>query len=594
MSIDERLARLEETVAALAARIERIEPQSRVDPAASAPREQAARPPSRATVPNPLASKSTEWWLARAGAVLTCFALVLLYQYAVVHNWITPVVRVFAGTAVGVALFVAGTRTARRTDDTDIGMREVLLGAGLSAWYITAYAAAIFYSLISVSGARFLFLGLSLAGAWLALREKRSILANLALGVGFATPMLLPSDNPSIPVFSIYLATLTAVGLLLYLIRGWQLVLWLTFIAFWSSTASASEIACCDGSSIARMSLGLLIVAAAVAFMRVPVLRRALLATGSPLYTIPRRSESVASFQQEIARFFTRLTGRNAEDDSSALWTFILLSPLIGLLHLSWTLTNAPLWQWGLVALIAAALAWRAMSSPRDPDSEVVHVLAAGVAAWSLAGVVAVAWDIGPYPLKSQPLALMAASIHALVSLEITVRSRYAVPRRLALCTASLTLGSVVLWELIASAVNAPFESQWLIAELGAVALAAWIWWNREQLNIPRLAKFLGAGAYVALLFIDARVLGRVWQPLVTASYAVAGAALLIYARGPEGTRAMRRLGNITLVIVVARLLMVDLARVETIWRVLLFLGCGALFLLTSYRLQSSEPEKST
>jgi hypothetical protein len=39
--------------------------------------------------------------------------------------------------------------------------------------------------------------------------------------------------------------------------------------------------------------------------------------------------------------------------------------------------------------------------------------------------------------------------------------------------------------------------------------------------------------------------------------------------------------------------MLVDLAHVETIWRVLLFLGCGALFLLTSYRLQSSEPEKS-
>jgi uncharacterized membrane protein len=55
----------------------------------------------------------------------------------------------------------------------------------------------------------------------------------------------------------------------------------------------------------------------------------------------------------------------------------------------------------------------------------------------------------------------------------------------------------------------------------------------------------------------------------------------------------MRRLGSITLVLVVARLLLVDLARVETIWRVLLFLGCGALFLLTSYRLQTSEREQS-
>jgi len=39
---------------------------------------------------------------------------------------------------------------------------------------------------------------------------------------------------------------------------------------------------------------------------------------------------------------------------------------------------------------------------------------------------------------------------------------------------------------------------------------------------------------------------------------------------------------------VVARLLLVDLSSVETIWRVLLFLVCGALFLYTGYRLQPS------
>jgi uncharacterized membrane protein len=75
---------------------------------------------------------------------------------------------------------------------------------------------------------------------------------------------------------------------------------------------------------------------------------------------------------------------------------------------------------------------------------------------------------------------------------------------------------------------------------------------------------------------------------LITATYAVAGAALLILARGRTEGQALRRLGGLTLVVVVARLFMFDLARVETIWRVLLFLGCGALFLFTSHRLQES------
>jgi uncharacterized membrane protein len=45
-------------------------------------------------------------------------------------------------------------------------------------------------------------------------------------------------------------------------------------------------------------------------------------------------------------------------------------------------------------------------------------------------------------------------------------------------------------------------------------------------------------------------------------------------------------MGGVTMVIVVVRLLLVDLSTVDTIWRVLLFLVCGALFLYTGYRMQ--------
>jgi uncharacterized membrane protein len=87
-------------------------------------------------------------------------------------------------------------------------------------------------------------------------------------------------------------------------------------------------------------------------------------------------------------------------------------------------------------------------------------------------------------------------------------------------------------------------------------------------------------------MFIDARILNRIWPPLITATFAVAGAALVMLGRKHAEAQTLRRLGGFTLVVVVARLFMFDLARVETIWRVLLFLGCGALFLFTSHRLQ--------
>jgi uncharacterized membrane protein len=53
-----------------------------------------------------------------------------------------------------------------------------------------------------------------------------------------------------------------------------------------------------------------------------------------------------------------------------------------------------------------------------------------------------------------------------------------------------------------------------------------------------------------------------------------------------EGSHSvLKYLGGATMLIVVARLLLVDLSSVETIWRVLLFLVCGAVFLYTGYRM---------
>ena len=75
-------------------------------------------------------------------------------------------------------------------------------------------------------------------------------------------------------------------------------------------------------------------------------------------------------------------------------------------------------------------------------------------------------------------------------------------------------------------------------------------------------------------------------MPLVTVSYAVAGATLLVLSRQREGHGLLLKLGGLTMAAVVARLLIVDMSTVETIWRVLLFLLCGILFLYTSYKLK--------
>ena len=632
LTLEERVVRLEQSLADIAARLDSTQFSTRdhgtaapppTDTSAAdatdrrgfspeyAPPLSAARK-RRPSPPRPFATKSAEWWLARGGAVLTSLALILLYQYAVERNWITPLVRVLVGTAVGGALMISAARLAKRNADATedaIGLREVLLGAALAAWYITAYAAAVFYQLIPFATARLLFLALTILGAWLALRERRSILALLALGVGFSTPQLLPSAAPFIPAFALFIAALTAVGLVLYLMRGWQSILWLTFIAFWWLSAVAISLACCvttagvpriaGSQETARIAIALLIVAGSAAMTRVPVLRRKLIALGSSLYTKQTSSRLAESAQSVFARLVQGLTGYPgaAALDTPALWVISLSSPLLALRFLSWMWTSVPGAVWGIASLVLAILAYRLVSSAQNADDELTHVEATATALLSLAGAIWIADSLGSRAMPSSAMILIAASLHAFVAVYSLRASRFITARRLGLWTAGVALASVIFSEAVVPGSGAGgIEVGWTIAELTAVGVAVWMWWTFRSQSAPTAFPVLfGLSAYIALMLIDARVLGQIWPPLVTASYAIAGTAILIWARGRAEARTLRRLGGLTLIVVVARLIVVDLSGVETIWRVLLFLGCGALFLLTSHLLQtpreSARPE---
>jgi hypothetical protein len=596
MTIEERLSRLERRVDAL---VEAFPGRAR-DSSGANPRARASQRGgvfSNSSYRSALSSRSIEWWLARGGAILTSLALVLLYQYAVERNWITPVVRVATGVLIGAVLLYSGSRIARpgtdRSDDS-VGLREVLFGAGLAAWYITAYAAAIFYGLIPVSAARFVFFALSIAGAWLALSEHRSVLGLLTLGVGFMTPMLLASPRMFVPALAIYLGAITAVGLVLYLMRGWQSVLWLTAVGFWWNAGNAIERLAAgsgfmriDGSIVtARIAMTLLVVAAGAALVRTPILRRRLVETRSPLYTEPRRSALSRSIQERLAEIVEDFSGIPASGDSAALWIVTIASPLLLLLFTSWIWTSVEGSLWGVASLSLALAAYRLAASAADEEFK--HVEATATALLSLAGIAWLADSVGRSVGQSSAFVIAGAALHALATLHYLERSRFEAPRKIAITTIAFCSITVIISEtLFRNFALHGFDTAWTLAELIVIAAAGYVWWTRRDTNAgSTLPTVFGVSSYISLMLVDARILGLIWPPLITASFALGGTGLLIAARGRPRPRVMRQLGGFTLIVVFIRLFMIDLARVETIWRVVLFLGCGALFLFTSHRLQ--------
>ena len=90
--------------------------------------------------------------------------------------------------------------------------------------------------------------------------------------------------------------------------------------------------------------------------------------------------------------------------------------------------------------------------------------------------------------------------------------------------------------------------------------------------------------AHAAILVWFARELSPLenGQGFVTVAWGVYAALLLIAGLRLDYTR-MRQAALATLLLVVAKLFLVDLARIATIWRVILFVGFGGVFLALSY-----------
>jgi uncharacterized membrane protein len=106
---------------------------------------------------------------------------------------------------------------------------------------------------------------------------------------------------------------------------------------------------------------------------------------------------------------------------------------------------------------------------------------------------------------------------------------------------------------------------------------------NRKAVLVYRVA------AHAALLAWFWRELGPLpgsADAYVTVAWGLTGAAMFVAGLRRDRTYLIRG-GVATLFLVVAKLFLWDLAGLDPLWRVLLFLGFGGLFLLLSYHLRN-------
>ncbi|MBD59606.1 MAG: hypothetical protein CL808_05745, partial [Citromicrobium sp.] len=304
-----------------------------------------------------------------AGGITLAVGGIFLVRLAIESGLMTPLVRVAASFVFGLILLAAAEAAHRfeaRLADTRV--RQALAGAGLATLYAAFYLAGSVYGLIGPGAA---FVGLAVVTAAALGLASRFGLPTALLGLvgGFATPAMVASNDPNLPLLSFYLALLAA-GIAF---TGRRMgAAWLGMIAL-----------------LGGFGWGAVILAA------VPVERADLLASGIFLVALGAAVPALASDRTRSAAW--------AQTAAAALASIQLAVLML--------LNDFDLLGWGLYLLLLialAALGWRetairrgghfaaavgiALLVPWAPDASLFAPVAAALAVVCAGGPLALAW----------------------------------------------------------------------------------------------------------------------------------------------------------------------------------------------------------
>jgi uncharacterized membrane protein len=510
-------------------------PERPVPPPASVfhPPERSVPPPASAsTTAEPLAGFG-ERWLGRVGIAFIILAVAFLLKLSFDRGWVTPAVRLGAGMALGAGLLVAGLRL----DATRRTLAQSLMGGAIALFYLVGFAGFQLYELLSFPAAMSLMTTTTILSFVLADGQDSPPLAVIGVSGGLSTPFLLSTGSANTVGLSIYVALVLVGGGAVHFRRGWLSLL--VVMAF--------------GGASALLPLGLVsldeVLIPSLAVLVYLVVCVALPLARPALWPGPARENT---FERTL--WITRLA------------TVTAMVVGVGILAMVLELTRIQAGVPYLVVGLAAGLgAWAAPAVPltRRPTSEVAALAVA-------LGLALVGGD-------SLALLLVMGEVAALLMLV-----ERGAPSGLAKLAHFFT--GVALLSFLFFAANAPpgamgFREDALL-RLGVLAMVALC----AMLAEKDLAPLYGGLAYVGLLVWFVSELGS--RPngtaLVSIAWGMQGALTLLVALSTRSSAAQIG-GLLTLGLVAAKLLVVDLAQLDAVWRILIFLGFGGGLLGLAY-----------
>jgi uncharacterized membrane protein len=160
-------------------------------------------------------------WINRIAVVTLLLGAAFLFKYGVDNDWFGPGARVAMGFAAAIISLLAGDRVWRRGQAV---FAQGVVGLGIALLYLSIYAASVLYHLIPQSLAFVAMGGVTGGAVGLAVLYNSQAIAVLALIGGYLTPPALSTGEDHPWILFGYLFLLNGGALLLARMRRWKAV----------------------------------------------------------------------------------------------------------------------------------------------------------------------------------------------------------------------------------------------------------------------------------------------------------------------------------------------------------------------------------
>ncbi|MEW6019013.1 MAG: DUF2339 domain-containing protein [Pseudomonadota bacterium] len=518
--------------------------------------------PERKTLATPPILLKPQFWFTIIGVVLVVLGVVFLYRYSVEQGWITSPMKVAFGVGLGALLLAPGLLLHGRQRF----LSQMLMAASVVTFYITGYAAFQLYELIPFTVAMAWMGSVTAVSFLLSLQQDEQTTAFAATVGGLATPFMLHQGVSSRADVAFFVCAVLLGAGAIYLFKGWRLLLWTSFAGGWISLLYINDLPVPPGADLDRdkaVMQGAVALALAI-FWLVPLAREALSVRNPARWPKPRLTEKEA-FEPLLPLIGRHLYALSVSNPFIALWFtrdiwsldnqdwgWIALG-LAALYGLSFALLQGmkELRELAYVqALLDAALLTMAIGLILDGDARFVAYTAEALA------LHLIAWK-----LRDRLVLVVAHSFTMIIAVVLVQR-----------LLEGDTTGTAIL--------NSP-----ALSELGFIVALAFISFLLAQKEIRYAYQII---AYVALMGWFWRELADLSNGQALVSVAWGACALALLTAGIVRKDGNWRLAALAaLFVVVGKLLLIDLEAVKAIWRVLLLVGFGAMFLVLSYFFQS-------